>query len=234
LLKEPLGTSSTLFNTVFDSTKYLDIAIVTPNLLHYFVIALRVIIQLTKIIYFAVYPNPFYNYTPSSLISSEEILRLVDGGETYQNNPIWPLLHRGVDVIIVNDNSADTKDDWPNGSELYNTYIQSVNAGLTRMPVIPSVDNFPNGPTFFGCNDMTTVTIVYLPNHQYTYPSNRGTSKLSYERHQTQDMIANGVEIASKGGDPRWPLCLACGFMKKEGGTLPTGCSACFQQYCYN
>jgi lysophospholipase len=218
---------------VFDVEKYPEF-IIAPSLLGLFYDFLAIFIKLTNVRWFASYPNPFYNYSPSSLVSSAETLLLVDGGEAGQNNPIWPLLHRGVDVIIVNDNSADTKDNWPNGAELYNTYIQSLNANLTRMPVIPSVDNFPNGPAFFGCNDMTKVTIVYLPNQNYIYPSNRATIKLSYERHQTNDMIANGVEVASKGGDPGWPLCLACGLMKKEGGTLPSGCSACFKQYCYN
>ena len=43
---------------------------------------------------FAVYPNPFYQYPPSTSVSSQESLYLVDGGETDQNNPIWPFLHR--------------------------------------------------------------------------------------------------------------------------------------------
>ena len=43
---------------------------------------------------FAIYPNPFYQYPPSTSVSAQESLYLVDGGETDQNNPIWPFLHR--------------------------------------------------------------------------------------------------------------------------------------------
>lgn len=46
--------------------------------------------------------------------------------------------------MIVNDNSADTSDNFPNGTEILSTYVQSLNVGLTKMPVIPSVDTFVN------------------------------------------------------------------------------------------
>jgi len=188
---------------------------------------------------YAVYPNPFYNYNHSSLVSAQTELDLVDGGEALQNNPIWPLLHRTVDVIIVNDNSADTSNNFPNGSEILTTYVQSLSAGLTRMPVIPPVAKFISEglnqrPTFFGCHDTSKTTIIYLPNYNYTFPSNEPTAKLQYTKNETIGMIANGVQIATKGGDQGWPLCLACGLMKKAGGTLPRGCTACFCQYCYN
>ena len=47
-------------------------------------------------------------------------------------------------------------------------------------------------------------------------------------------MIANGVQIATLGGDPEWPTCLACGIMKKSGEKLPEACEACIKKYCYN
>ncbi|KAK5293521.1 Lysophospholipase 1 [Exophiala xenobiotica] len=189
---------------------------------------------------FAVYPNPFYDYAQSSMVASQEDLYLVDGGEALQNNPIWPFLHRPlVDVLIVNDNSADTSANYPNGSEIYTTYQRATDEGLARMPVIPDVATFlANGfdtrPTFFGCNDPNVITIVYIPNQQYTYPSGQSTFKLQYTVAETDAMIANGQQIASKGGDPEWPLCLACGIMRKAGGTLPSGCASCYDQYCYN
>lgn len=107
------------------------------------------------------------------------------------------------------------------------------------MPAIPAVSTFlaehlNQRPTFFGCNDASKTTIVYLPNVNYTFASNEPTAKLEYLAAETDAMIANGVQIASKGGDPGWPLCLACGIMKKAPGTLPGGCAACFKQYCYN
>jgi len=61
--------------------------------------------------YYATYPNPFYKMDQdSALVAGDEELTLADGGETNQNDPIWPLLHRDdVSFILVNDNSADTK-----------------------------------------------------------------------------------------------------------------------------
>lgn len=190
---------------------------------------------------FALYPNPFANFTPSTDVASEQVLNLVDGGVGInpQNNPIWPFLHRDVDVIIVNDNSADTVDNYPNGTEILNTYNAAVAAGLTRMPPIPSVDVFVSQhlnqkPTFFGCNTTDTATIIYLPNYNYTYPSGQPTAKIQYFQNETAGMINNGVEIATYGGNEGWPLCLACGITAKSGDTLPEGCAACLQEYCYN
>jgi lysophospholipase len=209
---------------------------------------------------YAVYPNPFKNYAPATLVSAQAELDLVDGGEALQNNPIWPLLHRGVDVIIVNDNSADTSNNFPNvcpspsqrispihmipltstqGSEILTTYVQAQSAGLTRMPAIPPVATFISQklnqrPTFFGCNSPNQATIIYIPNFNYTFPSNESTFKLQYSTAETIGMIANGVQIASKGGDPGWPLCLACGIMAKAGGPSPAGCASCLKTYCYN
>ena len=145
---------------------------------------------------FAVYPNPFFNYAPSSAVASQQTLYLVDGGEANQNNPIFPLLQpaRGVDVIIVNDNSADTSDNFPDGSEILTTYQQAQADGLTKMPFIPSVATFAaqgltKRPVFFGCGDASVITIVYLPNVNYTFPSNEPTSKLQYSKSETVGMF---------------------------------------------
>lgn len=190
---------------------------------------------------FALYPNPFQNYLGSPHVASQRTLQLVDGGlgVAFQNNPIWPFLHRDIDVIIVNDNSADTAANYPNGSEILNTYFVSRDAGLTKMPVIPPVATFISQrlnqkPTFFGCNDPNTVTIIFIPNTNYTYPSGQPTSKLQYSPDETDGMVANGVQIANYGGKANWPLCLACGVMKKSGENLPRGCQACFDEYCFN
>ncbi len=190
---------------------------------------------------FGLYPNPFHNYPSSSLVSAQPTLELVDGGVgvAYQGNPIWPFLHReNVDVIIVNDNSADTTGNFPNGTEILHTYQAATAAGLTRMPIIPDVATFVSEhlnqkPTFFGCNSNDTATIIYIPNFNYTFPT-FPTSKIQYYKNETDGMIANGVEIAQYGGKADWPLCLGCGIMKKSGGNLPNGCAACFEEYCYS
>ena len=231
-----LGTSSNIFNEACQDAPTTNM---TSGLLGDLVGVLGKAHALGTRDEYAVYSNPFRNYARSSLVSNEEELYLVDGGEVLQNNPIFPLLQpsRGVDVIIVNDNSADSNN-FPNGSEILTTYVQSLNAGLTKMPFIPSVETFVSQglnkrPTFFGCNDTTKITIVYLPNVNYTFPSNEPTAKLQYSKDETEGMIANGVQIASMGGSSTWPTCLGCVFVQKMGTVLPSACQICFSTYCY-
>lgn len=188
---------------------------------------------------YATYPNPFFGYARSTLVSSQAELDLADGGESDQNNPIWPFIQpeRSVDVLIVNDNSADTTDNFPNGTEPLTTYQQAQANGLTKMPFIPPVSTFISEglnkrATFFGCNETGTVLIVFLPNVNYTYPSNQPTDRIEYAKADTDAMIANGNLIATQNGDAEWPTCLACAIMSKSSG-LPAACNACFAKYCY-
>ncbi len=232
-----LGTSSNLFNEACQSVPATNM---TSNIVDDLAAIVKKAHALSTRDEYAVYPNPFHNYACSSLVSAQTELTLVDGGEALQNNPIFPLLQpsRGVDVIIVNDNSADSNN-FPNGSEILTTYVQSLNAGLTKMPFIPSVNTFVSEglnkrPTFFGCNETSKITIVYLPNVNYTFPSNEPTAKLQYAQDETEGMIANGVQIASMGGSLTWPTCLGCAFVMKSGSKLPNECQGCFSTYCYN
>jgi lysophospholipase len=138
----------------------------------------------------------------------------------------------------VNDNSADTSNNFSNDSEILTTYVQSFNHNLTRMPFIPSVETFiaeglNQRATFFGCNDISKVTIVYLPNYNFTFASNVPTAQLEYPKSETAAMIANGVQIGSQGGKDCWGTCLGCALMMKTGQTLPSECQACFAEYCY-
>ena len=241
-----LGTSSNLFNEAcaavpaINATAPSGSADIFLALEEDLTVLLDTIHTTTFADEFAQYPNPFQAYPPSTLVSSQETLYLVDGGEALQNNPIWPFLHRPlVDVLIVNDNSADTSANYPNGSEIYTTYQRAQDAGLTRMPVIPDVATFlADGlnlrPTFFGCRDPAVLTIIYLPNQDYTFASGTSTAQLEYPAAETDAMIANGVQIAARGGDAGWPLCLACGIMAKSGGTMPGGCAACLDEYCFD
>jgi lysophospholipase len=191
---------------------------------------------------FAVYPNPFYGYSTSPAVQTETELYLVDGGSSNQNNPIWPFIQPArsgfIDVLIVDDNSADTTDNFPNGTEIYHTYLQAQRVGLTRMPDIPPVstfvsEGFNKRAVFFGCSDKTKLTIIYLPSVNYTYPSNQPTSKFQYAPNETAGMIANGNLIATQNGDSGWPLCFACGIMHKSSSSLPSGCNACLTKYCW-
>lgn len=192
---------------------------------------------------YAIYRNPFYNYSGSPLVSSQTQLDLVDGGVATvngQNDPIWPFIQpaRNVSALIVSDNSADTTTNFPNGTEIHETYIQAKLQGLTKMPVIPPVSTFISKglntrATFFGCNDSSVITIIYLPNVAYSYASNTSTLQLEYPKAETDGIIGNGVNIANQNGTAGWPTCLGCAIQMKTGTTLPAACTACFQKYCY-
>ena len=229
-----LGTSSDVFNEL--CTTFPSITNVPGTVLANISALINQTHALTTRDEYAVYPNPFYNYQHSALVSAQQTLTLVDGGESHQNNPLFPLLQpaRNIGVIIVNDNSADTSANFPDGSELYQTYIQAQAAGLTKMPLIPSTAVTNTRATFFGCIDPSKVTIVYLPNFNYTFPSGESTAKLEYTEAETRGMISNGGQIALQGGDQEWPECLACAVAKKTGEKLPDGCAGCFSKYCYN
>lgn len=228
-----LGTSSDIFNEFCASspTSAQGLGTISANITS----IITNIHALTPRDEYAIYPNPFYNYTHSTLVSAKPILTLADGGESHQNNPLFPLLQssRKVGVIIVNDNSADTSGNFPNGSQLHQTYLQSLSARLTRMPVIPPTITNAH-PIFFGCNDTSKITIVYLPNYNYTFPSGESTFKPEYSAAETSGMIMNGGQVATDGGNKTFPLCLACAVVKKTGGVLPAGCAACFATFCYN
>lgn len=233
-----LGTSSDIFNE-FCFTFPLNAN--APGLIANISAIVSQTHALTFMDEFAIYPNPFYQYTHSTLVQAQTELTLVDGGESHQNNPLFPLLEpaRSVGVILVNDNSADTSGNFPDGSELYQTYMQAQLAGLTKMPVIPPAATFLSEglnqkPTFFGCNDTSKITIVYLPNYNYTFPSGESTEKVEYLPSETSGMIANGGQVATMGGSATFPLCLACAIAKKTGDALPAGCTSCFSTFCYN
>lgn len=240
-----LGTSSSLFNEAclavpspVNSTSNIDEDISA---------LLDVVHEVTTRDLYAVYPNPFYNYqSPTGVynsadpVSAQTELDLVDGGEALQNNPIFPMLQpaRGIDVLLVNDNSADTSNNFPNGSEILTTYVQTFNHNLTRMPYIPSVDTFISEglnqrATFFGCNATDKITIVYLPNYNFTFQSNVPTAQLEYQPAETDEMVANGVAIASQNGTAGWGVCLGCAILSKTKAKLPSACGECFEKYCY-
>ncbi|KAJ0416684.1 lysophospholipase [Aspergillus carlsbadensis] len=246
-----LGVSSNVFNQLSLSTpSSSSSAFLTDNSLWAQVEAtLNRVHETTTSDLFAVFANPFYGYTsatmqlnPANRVADQEKLHLVDGGEALQNNPIWPMLQpaRGVDVLFVNDNSADTVDSFPNGTEILTTYVQTFNHNhtLTRMPYIPEVETFleeglNKRATFFGCDDPDRITIVYLPNTAYTFPSNVPTAKLQYSKAETRAMIRNGVAVATQDGEEGWGVCLGCAILRKTEAVLPEACEACFGKYCY-
>ncbi|KAE9968313.1 hypothetical protein EG327_011109 [Venturia inaequalis] len=189
---------------------------------------------------YSMYPNPWRGSPGSPGVQNDQDIFLVDGGLSDQNNPIWPLLHphRPLDVIFVNDNSANTRNNYPDGSELRRTYEQASEHGLTRLPYIPTNETFlakglNKRASFFGCDEKDKITIVYLPNSPFRYESGTSTFKLEYTPAQVDGMIDNGMSIATQGGDAQWPFCLGCAITLKTGKATPDGCQPCLERYCY-
>ncbi|KAF2422446.1 lysophospholipase, partial [Tothia fuscella] len=228
-----LGTSSSKFQEACGSSLEIIAAMLEP--------AVNQAHNKTRRDLYAPYPNPFRNYPGSPLVSADPELLLVDGGQANQNNPIWPFLQkaRDVDVLLVNDNSADTDENWPNGTEILHTYQQAKLAGLTRMPFIPPVATFiekklHQRATFFGCNDKSKLTIVFLPNVKYDYNTNPASSKFEYMFNETDAMINAGHKIITQNGDPAWAGCLGCAIVHKTGEAMPSQCTGCLDKYCFS
>lgn len=192
--------------------------------------------------FYALYPNPFYQLSSAAEVSSQPTLRMVDGGESGQTSPIFPHLlpERNVSLVIVNDNNGDAADlpSYPNGTAIYSSYVQAKAAGLTRMPLVPApidfLANYTSGaPIFFGCNDASVVTLIWVPNVEITYPSGINTITLQTSKSETEAMIANGKAIGSRSDSKEWATCLGCTILDAGALTAPAICTACFEQYCY-
>jgi lysophospholipase len=114
---------------------------------------------------YAVYPNPFQGYN-NSLIDVAK-LELVDGSESGQTVPLFPVLQsaRDVDFIIAWDASAETPYAWQNGTNIIDTYNAAIGAGL-KFPKVPTAITFVDFklnslPTFFGCYE-DDVPLVFI------------------------------------------------------------------------
>lgn len=181
-------------------------------------------------------PNPFYRQTSSPLVQAQPELYLVDGGNSGQVIPLWPLLHRNLDVVFVWDNYYDLDNTYTTGTQLYNTYVAAQAAGLKSMPQIPTVAQMQAAgqnrkPTAFGCNDNTTSTFIYVPYDTFV-PQTQATNNLTTTPEQTNNYIKDGNLLATNNGNTQWPQCVACLVMKKKATSLPSFCNACFTTYC--
>lgn len=205
-------------------------------------------------------PNPFRGFNPAvNPTASSQELSLVDGGLDLQNLPLHPLIQpvRAVDVIFAVDSSADTPQNWPNGTALRASYDRSKSqmANGTLFPPVPDANTFVNlglnrRPVFFGC-DAANFTlgpgqrvpplVVYVPNAPYTAQSNVSTFQPSYTLAQRNDIIRNGFDSATQGNgtvDAAWPSCVACAVLSRSfarsGTPVPAACTSCFTRYCWN
>lgn len=189
---------------------------------------------------FASWPNPFYKLASAPLVQAQQNLSLVDGGESGQINPIFPMLlpQRNISIIIVSDNT-DGNNNYPSGKELHATYVAAQAAGLTKMPFVPESSvllaaNFTSGPVFFGCGDSSKATIVWIPNYSATAAGgNVDTSQMQFSAAASAQVIANGAAVMSQNNSKAWATCLGCAIMEDTGSFLPPACKACFTKYCY-
>lgn len=207
-------------------------------------------------------PNPFYKYNPGTNANAQsQQLTLVDGGLDQQNIPLHPLIQptRAIDVIFAVDSSADTENNWPNGTALRATYDRSLErvANGTAFPRVPDSNTFVNlglnsRPTFFGCNttefaaaNSTPPLIVYIPNTPYTQWSNVSTFDPSYEDWERNSIITNGYNVATMGNGTisdesaaQWPACVACAILSRSleraGTPLSPTCRTCMDRHCWN
>lgn len=256
-----LGTSSSLFNSIIYSINASDSDV--PSIVEDAIDTVLKALGDDNNDIANYEPNPFYGWNPTgnSYNHDTHSLTLVDGGEDNQNIPFVPLIQpfRAVDVIFANDNSADTNNNWPNGSSLVQTYQRSQGpiGNGTSFPSIPDVNTFINlglntRPTFFGCNTSNLTTssdgslpplIVYLPNYPYVTYSNQPTVTLKTNDTYRDAMIANGYDVATmangtRSGFSNWDTCVACAVLSRSlertGTDIPDACTDCFTQYCWN
>lgn len=192
-------------------------------------------------------PNPFEGAKDAGVkaIVNDQTLYLVDGGEDQQNVPFYPFIQnaRGVDVVFGFDNSADTPDNWPNGTSLVHTYArQFVQQGKgTPFPYVPLEHDFlseklGDKPVFFGCNaseldgllkwhdnDKINTTdvplVVYISNTRQSYDSNTSTFKMAYDDEEKYAIIQNGFEVALRANltdDSEWATCVGCAIIRRS------------------
>jgi lysophospholipase len=203
-------------------------------------------------------PNPFKGWNPSANKGvNAKILSLVDGGEDYQNIPLYPHIQpiRKVDVVFAVDSSADSgnMDGWPNGTAMVATYDRHQGLGIangTAFPAVPDVNTFTNlglnsKPSFFGCDSKNLTgpspIIVYIANHPYTFYSNISTAISTIKNAERDALIRNGYHVATMGNgtiEPEWPACVACAVLSRSfdrtGTTPPAMCQTCFNKHCWN
>ncbi|KAK0113324.1 hypothetical protein ONS95_013580 [Cadophora gregata] len=189
---------------------------------------------------FAAWPNPFFNLSSAPLVKSQATLSMVDGGESGQINPIFPMLlpQRNISIIIVSDNT-DGNNNYPSGKEMHATYLAAQAAGLTKMPFVPESSvllaaNKTSGPVFFGCGDKSKATVVWVPNYSATAAGgNVDTSRMQFDAAASKQVIDNGAAVMSQNNSKEWATCLGCAIMQDTAWRLPSACNACFTKYCW-
>ncbi|KNZ48676.1 hypothetical protein VP01_549g4 [Puccinia sorghi] len=190
--------------------------------------------------------------------SDRDLILMADSGLIHENLPLFPLIQpeRKVDVLIALDASADGKDEedqslysYPNGTHIYSIFTKTKLPSYHgyHMPDIPNaIDGtfaqlgYNKRPTFFGCDDLKSPLIVYLPNYYATDRTNTATNKMTYTADEIDEFFLNGFALATQTLGPtqnkEWPSCLACALVDRQvmrnSATRTAQCQACFKTYC--
>ncbi|GJE87443.1 lysophospholipase [Phanerochaete sordida] len=208
----------------------------------------------------AAIPNPFQGVAPKTFLDrNQTIISFVDGGEDGEVVPIQPMLvkSRGVDIVIAIDASADTENNWTNGSSIISTQERAaLFPGVYSFPPIPTspnvfeARNLTRHTTFFGCDtNHEAPLVVYIANggpplgqppltNLSTFTDTFTTPQIQAFMNQAFDVATQGIPISSTHKDPEFPACLACAVVDRARariGERRSGvCSTCLQRYCFS
>ncbi len=205
---------------------------------------------------YADWPNPFMGLdTTSTTLRNSKYIKLVDGSENGQTDPLWSLIQpaRNMDFIINWDNGQDGKPyEWNNGTAIWWTYQAAKLAGIP-FPVIPSPatfikKNYTHSPVFFGCDASLTTTkstdspiVLFFANAPYSTYSNYtpGTAQMSTPR--LDDIFVNSFnQVTAANGtlDAEFAQCIGCAAIDRSidrlGMARTPQCERCMERYCWH
>lgn len=183
-------------------------------------------------------PNPFYQSEDAGVIRDQQIIFGTDGGLSGQAVPGFPFLQpeRAVDVIFVVDAQTNSPGNVTNGTAIYNTYTSAQQKGLSRMPKVPTDEEFvsqnlSSGAQFYGCHDPEVATVIFLPNTELGIPN-----ELSFAEALLNKTFDGGLAMVTQSqssGESEWAACLACAIVHKNVTELPDVCTGCLEKYCW-
>lgn len=183
------------------------------------------------------HPNPFLDYPGvNNVLSTDDHLYLVDGGEDGENIPLRSLLipERKTDVVLILDSSNDYHN-FPDGTKLNNVIHQlNPKKGWSFPQTALEIDH----PIAFGCFDDDVPLLLYHLNAEHSYKSNTSTFKIVYSEAEIAGMLMNGREIFSSDFEERHKNCLGCLLIKRVFDrssflSPPSFCDECYAEYCF-
>ncbi|KAJ3109282.1 Lysophospholipase 1 [Phlyctochytrium planicorne] len=212
----------------------------------------------------ALVPNPFFKVEGVPKNTSDvKFVSLVDGGLDGQNVPIHPFLQpaRGVDVIFATDSTVSYYEGgWPNGSSIISTAEYAYYTGIPFPPTPATPEEYldqglVNRTVFFGCDlakDETEAPfgqwpiMVFIPNREFSYPSNASTFRRVYDLDVSTPFMMNGFDLLATGAaqmpvpkkQEDWAGCVACAMVLRSMQASEEGvteqCRKCVRDYCWH